>query len=105
MAQLLSKDRAAKQRSMIDMGKAAQSDVPGLPDDGYRVDFADAGIDADVARDSGGALGAKHFLVHSVGVATGGASADLEADILVVRNAAGAVVRAERSYWRRLDLD
>ena len=81
------------------------SDVPGIPDDGYRVDFADAGIDADVARDSGGALSAKHFLVHSVGVASGGASADLEADILLVRNAAGIVVRAERSYWRRLDLD
>ena len=81
------------------------SDVPGIPDDGYRVDFAAAGIDADVPRDSGGALSAQHFVVHSVGVSSGGASADLEADVLIVRDAAGAVVRAERSYWRRLDLD
>ena len=38
MAELLSKDRAAKQRSMIDMGKAAQSDLPGLPIDGAAKD-------------------------------------------------------------------
>ena len=75
------------------------SDVPGIPDDGYRVDFADA------ARDSGGALRATHILVHSVGVMSGGSNADLEADVLIVRNVSGAVVRAERCYWRRLERD
>ena len=38
MAELLSKDRAAKQRALIDMGKAAQSDMPGLPIDGAAKD-------------------------------------------------------------------
>ena len=38
LAELLSKDRAAKQRAMIDMGKAAQTDMPGLPIDGAAKD-------------------------------------------------------------------
>lgn len=38
LAELLSKDRAAKQRAMIDMGKAAQSDMPGLPMDNVAKD-------------------------------------------------------------------
>ena len=38
LAQLLSKDRAAKQRAAIDMGTAAQSDMPGLPIDGAAKD-------------------------------------------------------------------
>ena len=38
LAELLSKDRAAKQRAKIDMGKAAQSDIPGLPIDGAAKD-------------------------------------------------------------------
>jgi gamma-glutamyltranspeptidase / glutathione hydrolase len=38
LAELLSKDRAAKQRAMIDMGEAAQSDLPGLPIDGAAKD-------------------------------------------------------------------
>ncbi len=38
MAQLLSKDRAAKQRATIDMEKAAQTDMPGLPIDGVAKD-------------------------------------------------------------------
>ena len=38
LAELLSKDRAAKQRLAIDMGKAAQADMPGLPIDGAAKD-------------------------------------------------------------------
>jgi gamma-glutamyltranspeptidase / glutathione hydrolase len=38
MAELLSKGRAAKQRASIDMGKAAQTDLPGLPIDGAAKD-------------------------------------------------------------------
>ena len=38
LAELLSKDRAAKQRALIDMGKAAQTDLPGLPIDGAAKD-------------------------------------------------------------------
>ena len=38
MAELLSKDRAAKQRALIDMGTASQSDMPGLPIDGAAKD-------------------------------------------------------------------
>ena len=38
LVQLLSKDRAAKQRAMIDMGKAAQTDMPGLLIDGVAKD-------------------------------------------------------------------
>ena len=38
MAELLSKDRAAKQRALIDMGKASQTDLPGLPIDGAAKD-------------------------------------------------------------------
>jgi gamma-glutamyltranspeptidase / glutathione hydrolase len=38
MAELLSKDRAAKQRALIDMSTAAQSDMPGLPIDGAAKD-------------------------------------------------------------------
>jgi gamma-glutamyltranspeptidase / glutathione hydrolase len=36
IAELLSKDRAAKQRATIDMAKAAQTDMPGLPIDGAK---------------------------------------------------------------------
>jgi gamma-glutamyltranspeptidase / glutathione hydrolase len=38
LKELLSKDRAAKQRSLIDIGKAAQTDMPGLPIDGVAKD-------------------------------------------------------------------
>ena len=38
LAELLSKDRAAKQRAFIDMAKAAQTDLPGLPIDGAAKD-------------------------------------------------------------------
>jgi gamma-glutamyltranspeptidase / glutathione hydrolase len=38
LKELLSKDRAAKQRSLIDMDKAAQTDMPGLPIDGVAKD-------------------------------------------------------------------
>ena len=38
LAELLSKDRAAKQRALIDMGTAAQTDLPGLPIDGAAKD-------------------------------------------------------------------
>ena len=38
LAQLLSKDRAAKQRALIKMDTAAQSDMPGLPIDGAAKD-------------------------------------------------------------------
>jgi gamma-glutamyltranspeptidase / glutathione hydrolase len=38
LAQLLSKDRAAKQRATIDMGKASQTDMPGLPIDSAAKD-------------------------------------------------------------------
>jgi gamma-glutamyltranspeptidase / glutathione hydrolase len=38
LAQLLSKDRAAKQRATIDMGKASQTDMPGLPLDNTAKD-------------------------------------------------------------------
>ncbi len=38
LGELLSKDRAAKQRATIDMAKAAQTDMPGLPIDGAAKD-------------------------------------------------------------------
>jgi gamma-glutamyltranspeptidase / glutathione hydrolase len=38
LKELLSKERAAKQRSAIDMTKAAQTDMPGLPIDGVAKD-------------------------------------------------------------------
>jgi gamma-glutamyltranspeptidase/glutathione hydrolase len=38
LKELLSKDRAAKQRAAINMAKAAQSDMPGLPIDGVAKD-------------------------------------------------------------------
>lgn len=38
LAELLSKDRAARQRAMIDMAKAAQTDLPGLPIDSAAKD-------------------------------------------------------------------
>jgi gamma-glutamyltranspeptidase / glutathione hydrolase len=38
LQELLSKERAAKQRTAIDMGKVAQSDMPGLPIDGVAKD-------------------------------------------------------------------
>jgi gamma-glutamyltranspeptidase / glutathione hydrolase len=38
LKELLSKDRAAKQRAGIDMAKAAQTDMPGLPIDGVAKD-------------------------------------------------------------------
>ena len=38
LVELLSKERAAKQRALIDMNKTAQSDMPGLPIDGVAKD-------------------------------------------------------------------
>jgi type IV pilus assembly protein PilX len=79
--------------------------VPGLPSDSYRVDFAMLGIDLGVERASGGALTGTHYTVHSWGASLRGANADVEAGILIVRDAGGVVLRAERSYWRRMDLE
>jgi hypothetical protein len=43
--------------------------------------------------------------VRSVGTSLRGASAELEVDVLIVRDARGVRVSAERRYWRRLDMD
>ena len=79
--------------------------VPGLTGDSYRVEFTTAGIDAAVQRASGGALTGTHYAVHSWGTSTRGASAEVEVGVLIVRDASGTVVSAERGYWRRMDLE
>ncbi len=83
----------------------ATTAVPGLAGDSYRVEFATAGVDLAVQRASGGALTGTQYTVHSWGTSSRGASAEIEAGVLVVRDASNAVVRAERSYWRRMDLE
>jgi Tfp pilus assembly protein PilX len=79
--------------------------VPGLIGDNYRVELTTAGIDLGVQRASGGALTGTHYAVHSWGTSTRGASAEVEAGVLIVRNAGGTVVSAARGYWRRMDLE
>jgi hypothetical protein len=79
--------------------------VPGLTGDNYRVEFTTAGIDLGVQRASGGALTGTHYAVLSWGTSTRGASAEVEAGVLIVRDAGGTVVSAERGYWRRMDLE
>jgi hypothetical protein len=79
--------------------------MPAEPSDSYRAELRVTGIDQDVARASAGALIGTHYNIHAWGKAPRGASVELEADVLVVRNVAGIIVRAERSFWRRLDID
>jgi hypothetical protein len=81
------------------------SQVPGASGDDYRVAVNCVGPDSDVQRASGGTLDGQHYLVHSWGTSVRGASVELEADALIVRDASGNVVRAERSYWRQLGVD
>jgi Tfp pilus assembly protein PilX len=83
----------------------ATTPVPGLAGDDYRVEFTTAGVDMAVQRASGGALTGTQYAIHSWGSSVRGASAEVEAGVLIVRVAGGSVTTAERSYWRRMDVE
>lgn len=85
----------------------ARSAVPvgGMPGDDYDFILRDDGDDARLLAVSGGARHGRFYTVAATGRSLRGAQVRLECGVRVVRDAAGALLAVERSYWLRRDID
>jgi Tfp pilus assembly protein PilX len=79
--------------------------MPGLPGDSWSSAVRYVVDDPDTAAASNGTRSGQHYTIASSGSAPRGAAVALEAGVLVVRDAGGAVLAVERRYWKRRDVD
>ena len=79
--------------------------VAGMSGDDYDFSLRDAGDDARLLALSGGARNGRLYTVVATGRSLRGAQVRLECGVRVVRDAAGALLNVERSYWLRRDID
>jgi hypothetical protein len=79
--------------------------MPEMPGDFYRTEIRYLGIDLSVRDRSGGAQQGHHYALHGWGSSARGASVELESGLLVIRDAGGALLSTQRSYWRRRDVE
>jgi Tfp pilus assembly protein PilX len=84
--------------------RAAQP-MPGSPGDGWSSTVRYIADDPPTAAASRGSRSGQHYTITSTGTAPRDARVALEAGVLVVRDAAGAVLAIERRYWKRSDVD
>ena len=83
----------------------AAEPMPGLPADGWSSTVRYVAEDAETAAASAGSRRGQHYTIASTGVAPRDATVALEAGVLVLRDATGAVLAVERRYWKRRDVD
>jgi hypothetical protein len=83
----------------------AAQPMPGQPGDGWSSSVRYVADDPGVAAASGGSRSGQHYTIASRGTAPRDAAVALEAGVLVLRDATGAVLGVERVYWKRHDVD
>jgi hypothetical protein len=79
--------------------------MPGLPADSWSSAVRYVDEDPETAAASAGSRSGQHYTIASTGLAPRGATVALEAGVLVVRDATGAVLAVEACYWKRRDVD
>jgi hypothetical protein len=77
--------------------------VPGQPADRMHCSSQAIGVDAGIALRSAGALVGTHYVILAGGSSARAARSAIEQGVLLVRNGAGTLQSATRSYWVRLD--
>jgi len=79
--------------------------MPGMAGDRMRNSIRLIGADPLLAWRSGGALSGLHYTISSRGDSLRGARVEVEAGVLLIRNASGALIEVRTTWWRRSDLD
>lgn len=79
--------------------------MPGMSGDSLQYSLRLIGADPLIAWRSGGALSGAHYTISSRGESLRGARVDIESGLLLIRDAAGNLLDARTTWWRRSDLD
>lgn len=79
--------------------------MPGMNGDHLQYAVRLIGADPVIEWRSGGALNGLHYTVNSRGESLRNARVDVEAGVLLIRNAAGTLLEVRTTWWRRADLD